>query len=166
MRSRGGSSRFTPGRPWLRNAPCRIDPVMAGRRCRRACRSLLLVLILPPTLNHAAALTLHAVLATSDAGRPIGLRNFADVRYASLWSPRGWRLHDPLRREHRQGRRCPRGTPREPRSASRCSTSSTPFQRGSALARPRETGPGCTGAATSTPSTICRRSSCSAMSRS
>lgn len=48
---------------------------------------LLLLLMLPPTLYNATALTVHFALAMGDAGRPLGLRNFGDVRYAGLWSP-------------------------------------------------------------------------------
>ena len=47
---------------------------------------LLLAFTLPPTLYHASALILHSVLATANAGTPLGLPNFHDVRYTRLWS--------------------------------------------------------------------------------
>jgi hypothetical protein len=47
---------------------------------------LLLAFTLPPTLYHASALVLHSVLATANAGAPLGLPNFQGVRYARLWS--------------------------------------------------------------------------------
>ncbi|MCZ0963750.1 hypothetical protein [Paracoccus benzoatiresistens] len=46
----------------------------------------MLAFILPPTLYHAGALILHGTLATANAGAPLGLPNFQDLRYTSLWS--------------------------------------------------------------------------------
>lgn len=47
---------------------------------------LLLAFTLPPTLYHALALVLHGALATANAGTPLGLPGFRDVRYTRLWS--------------------------------------------------------------------------------
>ncbi|WP_410217219.1 hypothetical protein [Paracoccus sp. (in: a-proteobacteria)] len=47
---------------------------------------LVLALTLPPTLYHATSLVLHSVLATMNAGTPVGLPNLGGFRYAKLWS--------------------------------------------------------------------------------
>lgn len=49
---------------------------------------LLVAMLLPPTVRHAAGLLLHATLAAGGAGEPLPLPAFADVRYTQLWNPR------------------------------------------------------------------------------
>jgi hypothetical protein len=45
------------------------------------------VMVIPPTVKHAIAILIYAALAMTGFGSPLGLPNFADVRFGRLWSP-------------------------------------------------------------------------------
>lgn len=69
--------RIEQGRPRLAGRP---SPLAAGAPF------VLLALLLPTSLHCFMALSLHAGLAATKSGEPIGLPQFSEVRLALLWS--------------------------------------------------------------------------------
>jgi hypothetical protein len=117
---------------------------------------LLLAFVLPASIQHAAALGLHAALAATKQGLAAPMPNFDRVRLAQLWSEGDYPLFSRYFASLDDGARALETWRALPARCS-CSISSGPSRPASASSRPTATAPGTIGAVRSTRRTTCRR---------